>query len=91
MTVEAPRRYTARLQDDLLQDLREAAPAPASSSVPDAAGATPSPPQPPGAAAMEVRVTPRTWAGPTAALSPDGTAVVLGIGPVQIRFGRYGR
>jgi hypothetical protein len=40
---------------------------------------------------MEVRVTPRTWAGPTAGLTPDGTAVVIGIGPVHIRFGRYGR
>jgi hypothetical protein len=89
MTVEAPRRKVTRLQDDLLQDLREAAPAPASPSAP-AATAAPSP-SPAGAAAMEVRVTPRTWAGPTAGLTPDGTAVVIGIGPVHIRFGRYGR
>jgi hypothetical protein len=40
---------------------------------------------------MEVRLTPRTWTGPTAALSPDRTSVVLGLGPVQIRFGVYDR
>jgi hypothetical protein len=39
---------------------------------------------------MEVRVTPGAWSGPTAALSPDRTTVVLAVGPVQIRFGLVG-
>jgi hypothetical protein len=89
MTVETPRRTAAHLQDDLLQDLRDAAPAPP--SPPRVAAAAPPSPPPPSAAAMEVRLTPRTWTGPTAALSPDRTSVVLGLGPVQIRFGVYGR
>ena len=82
-------RPAGRLQDDLLQDLRAAAPAPASIPVPVVSA--PPPPPPPSAAAMEVRVTPTIWSGPSAGLSPDGAAIVLGVGPLRIRFGLYGR
>ena len=88
MTPELP-RPAGRLQDDLLQDLRAATPAPTSFAVP--AAPPPPPPPPPSAAAMEVRVTPRSWAGPRAGRSPDGTAIVLGVGPLQIRFGLFDR
>ena len=89
MSTELPRRPAGHLQDGLLQDLRAASPVPA--SVPVRVVPAPPPPPPPSAAAMEVRVTPRTWTGPSAGLSPDGTTVVLGVGPLQLRFGLYGR
>jgi hypothetical protein len=40
---------------------------------------------------MEVRVTPTIWTGPSAGLSPDRASIVLGVGPLQIRLGLYGR
>ncbi|TFV77641.1 hypothetical protein E4P39_06700 [Blastococcus sp. CT_GayMR19] len=88
MTPELP-RHAGRLQDDLLQDLRAVVPAHASVPVPVASA--PPPPPPPSAAAMEVRVTPGIWTGPSAGVSPDGAAIVVGVGPLQIRFGLYGR
>jgi hypothetical protein len=90
MTVDPRRRDGGRLQDDLLQDLRAAAPVPA----PPAAGPStpvPPPPPPPSAAAMELRVQPGLWVRPSAGLSPDRTALVLGVGPLQVRFSLSGR
>jgi hypothetical protein len=95
MTVDPHRRDGGRLQDDLLQDLRDAAPVPTppATAPPATAPSTPAPPPPPppSAAAMELRVQPGRWIRPSAGLSPDRTALVLGVGWLQVRFCLPGR
>jgi hypothetical protein len=100
MTVDPHHRDGGRLQDDLLQDLRDAAPVPAppatappGTAPPATAPRTPAPPPPPppSAAAMELRVQPGRWIRPSAGMSPDRTALVLGVGWLQVRFCLPGR
>jgi hypothetical protein len=90
MTIDPHGRDGGRLQDDLLHDLRDAAPVP---TPPATAPPTPAPPPPPppSAAAMELRVQPGRWIRPSAGMSPDRTALVLGAGWLQVRFCRPGR
>ncbi len=95
MTVDPHRRDGGRLQGDLLQDLRDAAPATAPPATAPLGTAPPTPapppPPPPSAAAMELRVQPGVWISPRAGLSPGRTALVLGVGPLQVRFSLSGR
>jgi len=83
--VSAPRPARSRtLQDDLLDDLREAAPM----AVPRAGTAPAARPQ---ELTVEVRVTPRSWSAPTLRTPADGTGLVMTAGPVRLRFRGFGR
>ena len=71
------------LQDDLLDDLRQApvrpAAAPATARAEDAA------PEP--APAVELRITPRTWSAAGWTRRPGGDGVTISLGPVCLSLG----
>jgi hypothetical protein len=92
------------LRDDLLDDLRQAAPMPAAAPVPEisvpvasapvrsvhpAAGRPdPATPETP---TLELRVTPRLWWGLRLKTLGEGPGVVIGAGPVQISLTGFRR
>lgn len=92
------------LRDDLLDDLRQAAPmptAPPSPNVPVALSpvrvvsvrqpAAPPAPAGPETPTIDVRVTPLLWWGLRMRTLDDRPGVVLGVGPVQIYLGGFRR
>ncbi|MFP5372178.1 MAG: hypothetical protein ACLGI3_15730 [Actinomycetes bacterium] len=87
-----PRSGRARhLRDDLLDDLRRAAPMPTAPPTPHVSRTVAPVGEPadrpatarPGTAAFELRVTPRLWTGLRVRLR-DGGGLVLDAGPVQL-------
>lgn len=96
-----PRRPRT-LQDDLLDDLRQAAPMPVPRPSPDL---VPDPDQPvslpagpeesrePEALTVEVRVTPRRWTAPRLRTPARGAGLVVTAGPVhlQVQVVGFGR
>jgi hypothetical protein len=81
-----------RLQEDLLQDLLQTAPIPATRPESDhlpasrpgrtgaGRGATPT---------VELRVTPRSWAPPSLRSVPGRPGVVLSAGPIRVSISHY--
>ena len=91
-TTPSPRPRT--LQDDLLDDLRQAAPVPIgrlnvdhSSSVP-AKRLDPTDPETP---TIDVRVTPLRWSAPSLRVRGTGTGLVFTAGPVRVSTTGFGR
>ena len=85
---------TRKLQDDLLDDLRRAAPMPVAR--PTMTHPAPGPAERPDstdvdALTLEVRVTPRRWSAPGMRTSASGMGFVVIAGPVQLSFSRFGR
>jgi hypothetical protein len=77
---------TRTLQDDLLEDLRRAAPMPAAAPAADLPVLQPAErpgPADPETPTLELRVTPRRWTAPSARLL-GGSAFVIGAGPVRL-------
>ena len=102
-TTPAARRHR-RMQDDLLADLRQAAPmpvarpeddrpAPVPSERPDPAERPAERPDPAGSGtpAVEVRLTPLRWSAPSMRPVGTRTGLVLTIGPVRISITGFGR
>lgn len=80
------------LRDDLLDDLRQAAPMPAAQparevSVP----VTIEPPRGPEAPTVDIAVTPRFWWGLRMKTLSEGPGVVIGAGPVRISLTGFRR
>lgn len=91
-TTPSPRPRT--LQDDLLDDLRQAAPMPIgrlnvdhSSSVP----AERSDPTDPATPTVDVRVTPLRWSAPSLRVRGTRTGLALTAGPVRVSITGFGR
>ena len=90
---------TRTFRDDLLDDLRQAAPmpaAPAARAVPAPVAAAPRTVESPRPAAVErptvdVAVTPRLWWGLRLKTLGEGPGVVIGAGPVRISFTGFRR
>ena len=72
--------------NDLLQDLRQAAPA---ALRPPAEDRSPQPPPltPPQTPAVELRFTPRRWLTPALRQLPGGDGLVLHLGPFRLTVG----
>jgi hypothetical protein len=71
------------LQDDLLDDLRQAPVLPAAApATPRAEDAAPEP-----APAVELRITPRTWSAAGWTRRPGGDGVTISLGPVCLSLG----
>ena len=72
------------LQDDLLDDLRQApvrpAAAPTSACAQEEVAAEPAP-------AVELRITPRTWSAAGWTRRPGGDGVTISLGPVCLSLG----
>jgi hypothetical protein len=81
MTVSGSARHRT-LQDDLLDDLRQAPvrPAPAPAPARDGAAAEPAP-------AVELRITPRSWSAAGWTRRPGGDGVTISLGPVCLSLG----
>jgi hypothetical protein len=74
------------MHNDLLQDLRQAAPAALTPPVEDRSprpSQRPSPKTP----AAELRVTPRRWSTPALCRLPGGDGLVLRLGPFRLTVG----
>lgn len=87
-----------RLQDDLLADLRQAAPVPIPGPEVDRPAPRPSPPPAerpippaPRTPTIEVRVTPLRWSAPSLRNPGAGTGLVLTAGPIRVAFRGFGR
>ncbi|SDY91235.1 hypothetical protein SAMN05661080_04992 [Modestobacter sp. DSM 44400] len=74
------------MHNDLLQDLRQAAPPAVRPPVEDR---PPRPPRltPPQTPAAELRFTPRRWSNPALRRLPGGDGLVLHLGPLQLTVG----
>jgi hypothetical protein len=79
MTVSGSARRRT-LQDDLLDDLRQAPvrPAPAPAPAQEAIAAAP---------AVELRITPRAWSAAGWTRRPGGDGVTISLGPVRLSLG----
>jgi hypothetical protein len=83
------------MQDELLQDLRQATPMPV---VPTAVGQTPwRPPECPDSRDrqtpslhLHLHVTVQRWSWPRVGLLPGGSGLSVGIGPVRVSLARGG-
>jgi hypothetical protein len=89
---------TRTLRDDLLDDLRRAAPMPAAQPerdvpAPVATAVRPAGPPPAGTEAptVGIAVTPRLWWGVRMATLGEGPGVVIGAGPVRISLTGFRR
>src|SRR5215212_11645767 len=83
-----PRRPRT-LQDDLLDDLRSAAPSPAARPTSDHPVPTPAERQAstdPEALTVELRLTPRSWSALSVRTPPIGTGLVVTAGPLHLHF-----
>lgn len=92
------------LRDDLLDDLRQAAPMPTAPPVPDVSTALsplrvvsvrepvdPTAPAGPETLTIDVRVTPMQWWRPRITTLDDRSLLVLGVGPVQVYLAGFRR
>lgn len=87
-------RRTRTLQDDLLDDLRQAAPLPVARPSPD--HPVPKPADRPEATdpealTVELRLTPRRWSAPSVRTRPAGAGLVVTAGPLHLHFRGLGR
>jgi hypothetical protein len=88
-------RRTRTLQDDLLDDLRQAAPSPVA---PPSSSGHPVPSHveqlgstAPQALTVELRLTPRCWSALSVRTHPVGAGLVVTAGPLQLRLRGLGR
>ena len=79
---------TRTLRDDLLDDLRWAAPMPAAQAEVRPAGPSPARTEAP---TVGIAVTPRLWWGVRMATLGEGPGVVIGAGPVRISLTGFRR
>jgi hypothetical protein len=88
-------RRTRTLQDDLLDDLRQAAPLPvarpSSSGHPGPAHGEELGSTAPDALTVELRLTPRCWSAPSVRTHPVGAGLVVTAGPLQLHLRGLGR
>ena len=89
-----PSRRPRTLQDDLLADLRQAAPMPVAPL--EANRSAPVPPERLDPTLQEtptidVRVTPRQWSTPSMRAGSTGTGLVFTVGPLRVSFTGFGR
>ncbi len=89
-----PSRRPRTLQDDLLADLRQAAPMPVAPL--EANLSAPVPPERLDPTLQEtptidVRVTPRQWSTPSMRAGGTGTGLVYTVGPLRVSFTGFGR
>jgi hypothetical protein len=82
-------RRPRTLQDDLLDDLRQAVPAPV--APPSSGHPAPTPAERPGATdreafTVELRLTPRRWSAPSVRTPPSGAGLLVTAGPVRLHF-----
>ena len=74
---------TSTLRDDLLADLRQAAP-PAVPAPPSAVAPAPADEAAP---SLAVRISWRPWSAPRVEAAPSGTGIVLTGGPLRLQLG----
>jgi hypothetical protein len=87
-------RRTRTLQDDLLDDLRQAAPLPIARPSSDHPVPTPSgrpESRDPEALTVELRLTPSSWSPLSVRTPPNGAGLVVRAGPLHLRFRGRGR
>jgi hypothetical protein len=87
-------RRTRTLQDDLLDDLRQAAPLPVARPSSDHPVPTPAErlgSTDPEALTVELRLTPRCWSALSVRTPPIGAGLVVTAGPLQLHFRGLGR
>jgi hypothetical protein len=84
MTAAPGSAHRRTLQDELLDDLRQAPDRPAAVPVP-AAGAARASAASESAPAVELRITPRSWTAAGWTRRPDG--VTISLGPVRLALG----
>jgi hypothetical protein len=84
---------TRTLGDELLEDLRSAAPMPVAQPAREVPVPVTSAAPPPEADAptIDVRVTPRLWWGLRMKTLGEGPGIVIGAGPVRISFSGFRR
>jgi hypothetical protein len=87
-------RRPRTLQDDLLDDLRQAAPLPVAR--PSSDHPVPTPPErressDAGALTVELRLTPRRWSALSVRKPPVGAGLVVTAGPLHLHFRGLGR
>jgi hypothetical protein len=87
-------RRPRTLQDDLLDDLRRAAPLPVARPSSDHPVPTPAErleSTDPEALIVELRLTPRRWSALSVRTPPIGTGLVVTVGPLHLHFRCLGR
>ena len=93
-TTSTPSRRPRALQDDLLADLRQAAPMPVAPVEANHSGPVPperADPTLPETPTIDVRVTPRQWSTPSMRAGGTGTGLVFTVGPLRVSFTGFGR
>ena len=83
-----------KLQDDLLADLRQAAPLPIAGPEVDRKAPRPAErrnPTAPRTPTIEVRVTPLRWSAPSLRTPGTGTGLVITAGPIRVSIRGFGR
>jgi hypothetical protein len=88
----APGARRRTLQDDLLDDLRQAPDRRTAAAMPVHRATTESAVEPasaadPRALAVEVRISPRSWTGAGWVRRPGGDGVMINLGPVRLSLG----
>ena len=83
------RPRTSELRDDLLADLRQAAPPPAAAPPPKAEPTQPSAPAEPASPSFDVglRLSRQPWSSPRLETAPGGAGLVVSGGPLRVRLG----
>ena len=87
-------RRPRALQEDLLDDLRQAAPMPVAQPCRDQSASVPaerSGSTEPEALTIELRLTPRRWSALSVRTPPVGAGLVVTAGPLHLRFRGLGR